>query len=237
MKALNGVVIAEDTETLAKTAVESSNLYGFLALVFRDELSAPILRQIRSPAFREALSEAGVALDAGFLHSPEETTLAELAVEYTALFLGPGGHVSPYESVQTEGGSGRLWGPETAEVKRFIEAVGFDYKPEFHGLPDHVSVELDFISALVGREAAAWRSGDLLEVMTCLDTAQNFLAAHLGNWAPIFCAKVADRAQHQFYRDIARLTANFLEFESDELRSRLIIATALNKDAHPIDAV
>lgn len=222
----SGVSYSEILEAQAMTAMESSNLYAFLSMVFRDALSAPALRQIRSPAFVEALSEAGVELDAEFLQRPEAALLEDLAVEYAALFVGPGGHISPYESVQTEGGSGQLWGTETVEVRRFIEAAGFAYKPDFHDLPDHISVELDFMSELARREAAAWRSEDFAAVLDCLRLAKKFLSRHLGNWAPVFCAKVAARAEHPFYREMAQLTADFLRLGIEDVSRPSTFATA-----------
>ncbi|MDP6174976.1 MAG: molecular chaperone TorD family protein [Rhodospirillales bacterium] len=83
------------------------------------------------------------------------------AVEFTALFTGPGEHFSPHESVQLEGGTGELWGKEAVAVKSFIERAGFAYTEELHGLPDPISVEMEFLAQIMAQEGAAWREGDM----------------------------------------------------------------------------
>jgi TorA maturation chaperone TorD len=220
----------DDPEALARTAVERSNLYRFVAAVFREELSPRLLEQLRSVPFREALAEAGVRLDERFRDGPEEALLEDLAVEYAYLFLGPGKHVSPHESVHAEGGSGALWGRETSRVKSFIEAAGFAYDAAFRGIPDHISVELEFVAEVAVIEAAAWRRKDVAKAFNCLQYEKDFLADHLGRWAFAFCAEVVERAELPFYREIAQLTAAFLEAERDEIARRLEVAAPRRRD-------
>ena len=212
--------LPESPGDLARTATERSELYGFLATIFRKELSAENLQRIRSPAFGQALGDAGVDLDGDMAQRPEAELLEEMAVEYAALFLGPGGHISPHESVHAET-SGVLWGRSTGEVKRYIESAGFAYDPECHGLPDHISVELEFMAALAGEEARAFRDGDYSAASNCLKYQKEFLVEHLGEWGPAFCRQVTERAGHGFYRGIARLTAEFLKAERHEIFVRL----------------
>ena len=208
-------------ENSAGTAMERSNLHGFLAAIFRQEVTKELLQQLKSPQFQDALSVAGVNLDADFLQGPEERLLEDLAVEYTALFLGPGGHISPHESVQIEPGSGLLWGPSTAEVRNFIEAAGFRYDPDFHGIPDHVSVELEFMKELTRLESVAWEKGNPDEARNCLEFQQEFLSTHLCRWIYTFCRKVEATAELPFYVEMARLTAAFIEAEEAEVQSRM----------------
>ena len=226
----NGGNTADSPEVLARTAAERGNLYGFLATVFREEVSADFLRQIGSDEFLAALAEVGANLDEELLKQVDDRLVEELAQEYTALFLGPGGHISPHESVQAKGGGGLLWGAETAEVKCFIEAAGFEYRPEFHGLPDHISVELEFMAGIAKEEAAAWADGNIAGARNCLDFEEEFLAKHLARWADAFCAKVRERATLSFYREMAAVTAGFIEAETAEIRRRLEIAAKGGRD-------
>ena len=218
--------LPESPGDLARTATERSELYGFLATIFREELSAENLRRIGSADFMQTLGEAGVDLDGDLAQRPEAELLEEMAVEYTALFLGPGGHISPHESVHAET-SGVLWGRSTGEVKRYIESAGFAYDPAFHGLPDHISVELEFMAVLAGKEAQAFRDADFSAASNCLKYQKEFLADHLGEWAPAFCRQVTERAEHPFYRGIAGLTAEFLKAERHEIFVRLGAAAML----------
>ena len=203
---------------LARAAKERSNLYGFLASVYRDIPSAGFLRQVLSPDFLEAISKAGISLDRAALKSPEEDDLLDiLEAEFTALFIGPGAHVSPHESVHRSPGSGILWGPETIEVKKFIETSGFAYDSNFHDLPDHISVELEFMAHLTRLEAKAWRLDGNDEAMNCQRFQKEFLDRHLARWVSTFSVKVSELAEKPFYPQMAMLTSGFVEAEIQEL--------------------
>ncbi len=208
---------------LARTAIEVSNLYGFLAAVFREEVSDHFLAQLRSPQLRETLADAGIALDEHLLRGAEEEVLRDLAVEFAALFLGPGEHISPHESVHLPKG-GFLWGAETVVVRKFVNALGFNYADNFKGLPDHISVELEVMAELARREGAAWEKGDTDEAANSLAYQHQFVTEHLAKWVPAFCAKVTKVAGLPFYRDMVRLTAEFLESEQSDIERRLDIA-------------
>ena len=147
--------------------------------------------------------------------------LENLAVDYAYLFIGPGKHISPHESVhhQKEGvQSGQLWGELTAEVKRIIESSGLEYKSEFTGMPDHISVELEYMQHVVEREAQAWEADDDQTALLCLKNEKQFVDEHLLGWVPDFCEKVIEAAESPFYREMALLTRSFIEFEQKELK-------------------
>lgn len=198
-----------------------SNIYGFLAAVYRQELTSELLQQMKDHQFQEILSTLGIELSNGFFKKPEKELLENLAVEYAYLFLGPGKHISPHESVhhKKEGSqSGQLWGELTAEVKRIIESSGLEYKSEFTGMPDHISVELEFMQHVVQRETQAWEADDDKTALLCLKNEKNFVDEHLFRWIPEFCEKVIKTAESPFYREMARLTRRFIEFEKKELK-------------------
>jgi TorA maturation chaperone TorD len=222
MKTGPGAAAIAALEGMARTAMERSNLYGLLAVIYRQEPTAALLRQVNEPAFRAALSGAGVALDDDFLQRPEGELLGDLAVEYTRLFIGPGKHVSPHESAQMEG---VLWGQRTSAVVRFIEASGLRYRPEYRGIPDHVSVEFDFMGDMTEREAKAWERSDQGAARDCLMTEEQFLSDHLFQWIPKFCEKVIEASELPFYREMAKLTRAFIESENKEV-PRWIAASA-----------
>lgn len=214
MKTVAGGAVSVCPEKAARKAEERSNIYGFLAGVYREEPTPSLLREIRGIRFREALSEAGVALGKDFLERPEQELLLDLAVEYTRLFIGPGKHVSPHESAQMEGA---LWGRATSEVVRFIEGSGFRYKPVYRGIPDHISVELEFMQEVTRAEAKARERGDDGTVTSCLRIEKEFIDQHLARWVPRFCEKVVAEAELPFYREMAKLAHGFIESEKDEI--------------------
>ncbi len=201
----------------AETARQRSQLYGFLAALYRHEPTADFLRRLREPAFTKALSGAGCHLESDVFGRPEDELADELAVEFTRLFIGPGKHVSPHESVHRNAGGGQLWGEATGEVMSFINRCGFAFSPEYLGLPDHISVEMEFMEALVAREAGAWGRNDLGEATKLLKLEKDFIDNHLGRWIPRFCREVMASADQTFYGKIAGLTAAFVESENKEM--------------------
>ena len=205
-------------QDMAAKTLERSSLYGFLALVFREEPTAAFLRKMRSAQLLDALSSAGVRFDEEFFARPDEELLDDLAVEYTRLFIGPGRHVPPSEGAQREGA---LWGKATSRVASFVENCGFGYLPQFSDLPDHISVELEFMQEITKREAKAWEQEDRAAARHWLRIERKFIGEHLARWAPLFCEKVAQEAECYFYIEMAVLTDIFIQREHRELRKRL----------------
>ncbi len=203
----------------AAVARQRSNVYGLLATVFGHEVNSELLQQIKDPQFLGVLSNMGLELESDFFEKPEAELLEDLAVEYAWLFLGPGKHISPHESIhhqRSDGDWGQLWGKSTVEVKNFIESAGLDYKEAYTGLPDHISVELEFMQQVTLREEQALSEGDQEGVLYCLKMEKKFIEEHLMCWIPAFCEKVVSRAEQPFYREMAALTRNFIEFEKEK---------------------
>ena len=216
-----GVCMAKTEKlNMKELAGHRSNLYGLLAAIYRREMTSDLLKQIKDPSMLEVLSDLGIRLNNGFLEKPEHQLLEDLAVEYARLFIGPGKHFSPHESVHHEredGRWGQLWGPSTAEVKKIIESAGLSYQSEYTGLPDHISVELEFMQQVTLAEEKAWEDGDKNLALACLENEKKFIEAHLAGWIPDFCDKIINGAELPFYRVMAELTQKFIEFEKNEV--------------------
>lgn len=204
-------------ENMSDTAVARSEVYGLLTTVFRAEPTEAFIRDLKGPRFAGAFSDLGVDLGERFRTTTEDILLEELTIEFTRLFLGPGEHLSAHESIYTEidGEVGGLWGAKTVEVKKFIETTGLDYESEFTGLPDHISVELEFMRKLVEWEAAKWSEHDSESAKYCLTVQKKFAEEHLLKWVPKFCSDIIDKATMPFYREMAKVTRDFLEFDHD----------------------
>lgn len=197
--------------------MERSGLYGFLAEVYRLPPTPDLLRRLRQPGLQAALAGAGVALGPDFLDRGEEELVEDLAVEFTRLFVGPGPHVPPNAAVHTEGEGGALWGESTGRVKRFIEDTGFTYRPGHGELPDHISVELEFVGELAAREAQALEEGDRDAADRLRQTQRAFVTGHMADWIPDFCDQVMAKARLPFYRELAGLTKGFIRSEAAAL--------------------
>lgn len=204
----------------AKTAMARSKVYALLAGVFRAEPTVALVRGMAAPEFRGVLQELGVPLGNEFSDVPADKLVADLAVEYTRLFIGPGPHLSPHESVHWSADNpseGALWGPQTVKVRRFIQATGLSYDEHFAGMPDHIGAELELMQRLTEKESEAWTQGAEEDARWCKTVQKRFFDEHLCMWVPNFCDKVIDMAQMDFFRDMASLTKTFLDFERTQL--------------------
>ena len=208
-----------DLDKMARMAMERNGLYNLLATIFRNELSADLLGHLLDADFLGNLADVGVNIEALLSLKPDETSLDDLSLEFSRLFIGPGKHVSPYESVHLGGEGGALWGTETTAVKRFIEKSGFSYDEKYHGLPDHISVEHEFMAHLTSLEAEAWRNGEPKKAINCLHIQQKFLDQHLGRWIESFSNKVETLAKMPFYAEMAKLARDFVQADNQELRN------------------
>ena len=211
------------TDSEVKKKVEGarvrSNVYGFLSSMFREEMNAESLQQIKGPAMKKVLSEMGFQYDL-FSQKNQDQLLEDLAVEYTRLFLGPDKHISPHESVHHDRGDGDwgvLWGASTVDVKKFIETAGLEYKKDFTGMPDHISVEFDFMKEAAGREAQAIEEKDWEGALYCQKMEKMFICDHLIKWIPEFCDKIISQAELSFYGDLADVTKDFIALEFEEI--------------------
>lgn len=138
-----------------------------------------------------------------------------LESEFTRLFLGPGRPVAhPSESVYREG---RTMGDTTLDVRNRLISEGLT--PVDRALPDHVSVELAFMSHLAAREALAWDAGDDELARDYLERQKSFLYDHLIVWLPQFCHRVLVSRPHAYFADLARRAETFVTSDAERVRT------------------
>jgi TorA maturation chaperone TorD len=208
-----------DWKALADSAKSRSELYGLLTTVFREEPTDAFINELKAPRLAGALSGLGVVMGDEFLKESTAKLTEALTLEFTRLFIGPDRHISAHESVFVEavGGTGGLWGEKTVAVKQFIETAGLDYAEEFTGIPDHISVELEFMQKLTAWEADKWNQEDRASAEYCQVVQRKFLMQHLLTWVNQFCDTVINQAEMAFYSAMADLTNNFMEFERQSI--------------------
>ncbi len=199
-------------------AEQRSNIYGLLSLVYLHEPTIDFVRLLTSRDIQDLLEEAGFNVGEQLNEGNEENFREELQVEYARLFLGPGSHVCPNESVWRDGGS-MLWGKTTSQIKNLIESLGLTYRTDWSGLPDHICVELELMQKLILKEKKAREQKKEEEVRTCLEIEEKFMNEHLLEWIPSFCDEVVKKSQLLFYKSIATLTKQFLEYEKELLQN------------------
>jgi DMSO reductase family type II enzyme chaperone len=135
--------------------------------------------------------------------------------EYIRLFeVGPRGHaLCPLHSGHY--GSDRLRTME--ELVRFYNYFGLRSTPGL--MPDHVTVELEFMHYLTHQEAQARQANGDRE--SYLRAQRDFLERHLNGWWPLAVASTERERPQHFYRSLVALIQRFLVGERGHLASTL----------------
>lgn len=140
----------------------------------------------------------------------QKTGLDELLVEHARLFMGPFKLVAPpYGSVWLDQQKS-VMGNSTAKVAAFYHANGLQLADDFHELPDHFAVELEFMSYLAFKQREAAAAGDPQEADRLRDLQREFLGTFLLPWLTPFTNAIIEDAEAPFYQAIARCTAAFI---------------------------
>jgi TorA maturation chaperone TorD len=164
------------------------------------------------PAFT-SLTKAGATLAA----AGEAEALRDLRVEHARLFTGPGRPaVLCYASEHLRAGErrpGRLNGSAATEAEAAYQAEGVAPAQACGDLPDHVTIELEFLFHLCRREQAAWAADDANEAKRLRRALDDFLRGHACTWLAAFAASVRSCTEQQAYSGMAELLSAHLAVE------------------------
>ncbi len=213
-----------DRQQFSQKASQRSNIYGVLSSVFSQEPDKSFIKHLlEDKALRRLLAGGGMWDEKFWARSPQEIS-KDLAVEYTRLFIGPKGHIPPFESIYNfrEGESRQIWGTVTVEIKKIIEASGLSFKNDYEGIPDHIGIELEYMQKLVKKEAELWEKNENnSQLLKTIQQEKKFIEEHLDNWIPEFCQKVKQAAKLDFYKNFAEVTRDFINLEKEEMEISL----------------
>jgi TorA maturation chaperone TorD len=142
-----------------------------------------------------------------------ESETAEVEEEYVRLFL-----VNPeaplYESFYIDP-KRQATGWIAAQLEGEYSERGLALSPSLQEPPDHVAVELEFMSFLCDLEAQAWEKEALKEGFQVLQWEWNFLGSHLERWFPAFVQQVAMADQEGLYAVTAEAADAFIHHDRD----------------------
>jgi len=205
----------ERHEDMGASAAWRGNVYLLLSRLYTAEVDGGLLSHLSSEEMSGALASLGLDISSMVpgLSDGADKLLEDLAEEYAALFLLPGGD-SPYESVRLKG---RLCDDPEQKVRGFYRDCGVVLDEDRKLFADHIGVELGFMGHLAGKEAEAWAAGDEEEAVRWLSLQVEFFTLHPGRWANEFLDDMEKIVRHPFYRMLAVLTRRFLETEREEL--------------------
>lgn len=129
----------------------------------------------------------------------------ELIWEYTRLFIGPY-HLScpPYESVYRDSKQ-IVMSQHATGVWKYYDRAGLTMSSDLVEPPDHISLELEFISNLLSRAIRLKAKRDYY-----LSLKDEFLSEHVLRWVPQFCGDVKSHAKLDYYYGLADLCLSYL---------------------------
>lgn len=166
-------------------------------------------------ALKETCSDAlsfATEMEKAFQGSFEE----DLRVEYARLFVGPYElHAPPYGSVYLDGEK-RLIGTSTLEVVKFYEKAGLVIDQDLKEPPDHIALELEFMSYLLSREAESLEEKNQKAAAEVRNLTAQFFKKYLNPWIPPFCQKIREGSEHPFYIALANCLSTFVSKQNGE---------------------
>lgn len=125
-----------------------------------------------------------------------------------------------------------------ADLAAFYRAFGLEVADGAAERPDHIGMELEFMSVLAAKEAYA-RTHEATDerCALCREAQKRFLREHLGRWAPAFARRLARVATDDALAALADFTRDFIVAEcarfgltagSEDLLLRPVDETAEN---------
>jgi len=164
----------------------------------------------------QALSQTGSAM----VDADPAVALRDLRVEHARLFTGPGTpavrcYASQYLDADPRRPS-RLNRAAAAFATTAYAAEGAAPVAELGELPDHVTIELEFLFSLCRREEDAWDEGATDEALRLRRALDAFLREHAGLWLPEFAAAVGAATTSGLYRALSDLLVAHLSVELGE---------------------
>lgn len=208
---------------LATIAPRRRILYLFLSEAFAEPPTANSLSILQNEEFQAATSlllgrDAMLPLlscgkDVPVSPTPQE----DLRRTFMNLFKVPGPeYVAPYESVfrdtrEIDGQSvrGLLMGLSAVDVQRCYRLAAVDLTEEYHDLPDHIALELNFLAHLCGKEEAFLANGDEARLIRTWEMERDFLSAHVVSWVPKLRDGIHEKCRHSYFRSVADLAVEF----------------------------
>ncbi|MBI5483925.1 MAG: molecular chaperone TorD family protein [Deltaproteobacteria bacterium] len=148
-----------------------------------------------------------------------DSSLEDLAVEHARLFIGPFQLVAPpYGSIYLDD-TKTVMGDSTARVAAFYHNCGLRLAEDFHELPDHFAVELEFMSFLAFKQREAEQSGDTGETGRIVSLQKEFLGRFLLPWLEPFTSAIINDGETSFYQAVAHCSAAFINADYNSLTS------------------
>ena len=196
-------------------------LVDFVIEVFHDTPDEAFVERLLAGEIETPGDEVNDHLDAGFdalerfvdenQGRAPAAVVDELAVEYTALMVGPRPEVLPHETYYRD--DTEFIGEGLADVEASYGAAGWSPPEEYGEENDHIAVEFAFLRHLIERQRAGAEETVGFERV--------FLDEHLLTWLGSFTDHVAEQTDEALFVAGAEIAAGTAAFE-DEIIAQLL---------------
>lgn len=134
-----------------------------------------------------------------------DETPQEVRSDYNGLFILQGLHLSPHESLYHYpiGDKPRLWGKSAYDVQALYTAAGIMLDETTDLIPDHISLELLFMSYLIESDLPVLR--------------KRFMEEHLLQWVSEYCEELRKHARTTFCRELANALREFILSDAERV--------------------
>lgn len=182
-------------------------LYAFFSRLWVKELDDAFVEVLRGPLGRELLPRFAESADAKLL-APAEQRQATFDADFAHLTVV---NLVPYESFYRRE-DGLLEAGAVNPVAVFSRKYGFevDLASARSLAPDHLGIELEFLSVLCAKEQEAAEQGNRPYAGVVRGVERDFLREHLLAWAPVYLFAARRNAKTVLYREAAEVTAQFV---------------------------
>ncbi len=197
-----------------------SEMYGLLADAFEFP-SREFHQQVRDGVFRERVEAAvrqlpyELAVDVDMAAFADAGEYVDFQGEYMRLF-DVGAVRPPCPLYGGEYGGTRKRSME--EAVRFYRFFGMKMDQSARELPDHVTVELEFLQVMAFTEGVSRARG--ADAVSLLRAQRDFIERHPGRWWPMLQRKLPAQSPSPFYAALAALTGAVLVSDCEYVRGQ-----------------
>lgn len=190
-----------------------SNILGFLSTLFMDKPSN-ILKKISTNANELLTNTFGDTEEIrNILKLLEDNKHLEIVEqEFETLFSIPGSKYNPpISAMYWDDRVKTLQGPSTINAVDYYKKTKFNYLEYQNFVPDHISIELLFLSHICKSLIAALKNDDAILAEKILSVVRSFLDKHMLYWINKFQRKILQVKNITFYPNVIKVTTDNLD--------------------------
>ena len=214
----NGLGLTDPWRDVASPSGWGLELVGDATLraVARNEVLDGAFRRRVESALGDLPYELGVQIDlAAFAEAGEYIGFQG---EYMRLFdIGAVRPPCPLYGGEWGGGTRKR---SMEEAVRFYRFFGMKIDQSAHELPDHITVELEFLQVMAFTEGMTRVRG--ADPAALLRAQRDFIERHPGRWWPMLERKLPAESPSPFYAALAALTGAVLAADREYMRHQLV---------------